>query len=156
MARPRDFLARFRPVGTPGSAAPAGVPADRVTELGVELGPLLDALADTQDQAAAIRSAGEADALRIRREGRTKAEDLVVAARTGAETERAGALARTHEEADSTVGRAVDAAIAEAAAIENRVAARLPEFVARVEVAVRAELFDSPVPATHDRPEGNR
>ena len=30
MARSRDFLARFRPVGTPGAAASAGVPVDRV------------------------------------------------------------------------------------------------------------------------------
>ena len=156
MARPRDFLARFRPVGTPGSAAPAGVPADRVTELGLELGPVLDALADTQVEASAIRSAAEAEASRLRRDGHTRAEDLVVAARAGAETERVRVLARAREAADSTVTRTVDGAAAEAAAIQIRVAQRLPDLVRRVEAAVRADLFDRPLRATDERPEGSR
>jgi hypothetical protein len=156
MARPRDFLARFRPVGTPGPAAPAGVPADRVTELAVELGPVLESLADTQVEAVAIRSAGEAEATRVRHDGRTRAEDLVVAARTDAQSERVRALARAREAAEADVARTMDAANAEALAIEARVAHRLPEFVKRVEVTVRADLFDHPVPAMVERPEVSR
>ena len=156
MARPRDFLARFRPVGTPGPAAPAGVPADRVTELAVELGPVLESLADTQVEAAAIRSAGEVEAIRLRHDGRTRAEDLVVAARALAQTERVRALAQTREEADSTVARTMDAANAEALAIDARVAHRLPEFVNRVAVTVRADLFDHAVPATDEPPGRSR
>lgn len=156
MARPRDFLARFRPVGTPGPAAPAGVPADRVTELSVELRPVLEALEDTQVEAAAIRSAGEAEATRLRHDGRTRAEDLVVAARTDAQTERLLALARARAEADSAVGRTMDAANAEAAAIEARVAQRLPELVKRVEAAVRADLFDHRAPTPDEPPGGSR
>lgn len=156
MARPRDFLARFRPVGTPGPASPAGVPADRVTELSVELRPVLEALEGTQVEAAAIRSAGEAEANRLRHDGRTRAEDLVVAARTEAQTERLRVLAHAHAEADSAVVLTMDAAKAEAAAIEARVAQRLPEFVKRVEAAVRADLFDLPVPAPDEHPERPR
>src|SRR5512135_1507062 len=46
MADLRDFLARFRPAGTPG-AARAGVPADRPAELEAEVGPVLALLAGT-------------------------------------------------------------------------------------------------------------
>ena len=45
MPSARDMLQRFRPIGTPGAAAPAGVPADRAAELGRELQPVFDELA---------------------------------------------------------------------------------------------------------------
>lgn len=151
MARPRDFLARFRPAGTPGSAAAAGVPADRVAELGAELGPVLDALADTQVRAAAVRSAATDDALRRRRDGQARAEALVASARSRAQEERAHALALAREESDRTVDRAVAAALADAAAMEERVARRLPGLVDRVLAEVRADLLDGP-----DRQAGTR
>ncbi|MGZ4614831.1 MAG: hypothetical protein ACXV4A_04665 [Actinomycetes bacterium] len=154
MARPRDFLARFRPVGTPGSAAAAGVPVDRIAELGVELGPVLDALADTQAQAAAIRSAAAEDVLRRRRDGQARAEALLAAASSRAEADRLSALARARAEADTEVARAVAAAQAEAAAIEDRVADRLPALVERVRSIVRADLLE--VPAGPDLRAGSR
>ena len=44
MPRARDLLARFRPVGAPGTAAPAGVPVDRVAERRRELLPVASGL----------------------------------------------------------------------------------------------------------------
>jgi hypothetical protein len=152
MARPRDFLARFRPVGTPGPAVPAGVPADRVTELSVELGPVLDAFNDTQLETAAVRSAGEAEATRLRHDGGTRAEDLVTAARADAQTARVRTLARAGEAAVTEAARSMDAANVEARAIEARVAQRLPELVKRIELSARADLFDHPFPGTNDGP----
>jgi hypothetical protein len=43
----RDFLARFRPAGAPGTAARAAVPADRSRELEAEVEPVLALLEDT-------------------------------------------------------------------------------------------------------------
>ena len=59
MPRARDFLARFRPVGTPGPAASAGVPADRIVEATVELEPLFAMLADTEVKAEGIRASAD-------------------------------------------------------------------------------------------------
>ncbi len=141
MPRPRDFLARFRPVGTPGSAAAAGVPADRVAELGAELAPVLDGLEVAQAQAAAVRSAADADASRRRRDGEVRAAALVVASRERAVADRVAATTRARAEADEAVAAALDAAQAEAAAIADRVAQRLPGLLEQVRAAVRAEIL---------------
>ncbi|SFG73131.1 hypothetical protein SAMN02787118_12726 [Streptomyces mirabilis] len=47
----RDFLERFRPVGTPGASA-TGVAADRTAERAAELEPALAQLTDGQQGAA--------------------------------------------------------------------------------------------------------
>lgn len=156
MARSGDFLARFRPVGTPGAAATAGVPADRIVELTAELGPVLDALADTLAQAAAIRASAAEEALRRRRDGHARAEAVVVAAGERAEAEQAETLTRARGQAEDTVSQAVRAARAEAAAIEKRVGERLPAMVDRVRAAVRAELFVDARPDGTDRSTGRR
>ena len=60
MPRARDFLARFRPVGTPWcAAASAGVPADRVAEAGAELEPLFAMLADTEAEIDRVRASAD-------------------------------------------------------------------------------------------------
>ncbi|KAE8765526.1 hypothetical protein, partial [Georgenia thermotolerans] len=68
MPRARDILQRFRPAGTPGAAAPAGVPADRVTEMAAELEPVLARLAEAQAEADQVRAAARQEAERRRRE----------------------------------------------------------------------------------------
>lgn len=68
MPQLRDFLDRFRPAGAPGSAATAGVPADRLAELAAELDPVLALLKDADSQCAVIVAEGEHEAERIARE----------------------------------------------------------------------------------------
>lgn len=156
MARTRDFLARFRPVGAPGAAAAAGVPADRAAELSAELQPVLDALADTQQRAMTIRAAAESAAQRRRRDGQVRVEAVLAAARGQAEAERADRLTRARAEAEGTVSGTVQAALAEASAIEARAAERLPAIVERVRIAVEADLLDDPAPAITEGPATRR
>ena len=144
MARPRDVLARFRPAGAPGSAAAAGVPADRLAELDVELGPVLDRLASAQRRAAAVRSAADAEATRRRRDGEARAAAVVKAAREQAAAERLALAGRARADGDTAVAEAVTAAQAEASAMADRVARRLPGLLDRVRAAVRTELLPDP------------
>jgi V/A-type H+/Na+-transporting ATPase subunit D len=59
MASARDLLERFRPAGTPGAAAPAGVPYDRGAALEDELRPVLALLSPTEERCAAqVHEAG--------------------------------------------------------------------------------------------------
>jgi hypothetical protein len=144
VARSRDFLARFRPVGTPGAAATAGVPVDRVQELDAELGPVLDSLAGTQAEAAAIRAAAADRAARRRRAGLTRADALELSGTDQALTDRTATLAAARAAAEVTVAQVVREARTEAAAIGERAARRLPGLVAEVVSAVRSDLLDSP------------
>lgn len=144
MARSRDFLARFRPVGTPGAAATAGVPVDRSRELDAELGPVLDALAGTQAQAAAIRVAAADEAARRRRDGLTRADALLLSGQDRAAAERTATLSAARAAAEVTVAQMVEDARTEADAIADRVATRLPGLVAEVVAAVRSELLERP------------
>ncbi|MGH3462272.1 MAG: hypothetical protein ACRDP9_12430, partial [Kribbellaceae bacterium] len=89
MARTRDFLERFRPAGTPGAAAIAGVPADRVAELSAELAQVFDALADTEEEAARIRRDAAAEAERRQDRARQRARGLVAEAGREAALHRA-------------------------------------------------------------------
>ncbi len=144
MARSRDFLARFRPVGTPGAAATAGVPVDRIREQDAELGPVLDALAETQAQAAAIRAAAADVAGQHRRDGAARVEAVLRAGDDRAKADRTAALAAARAAAEVTVDQVVEDARTEAAAVAGRVATRLPGLVADVVAAVRSELLDVP------------
>ncbi|MFF4038263.1 hypothetical protein [Streptomyces sp. NPDC001816] len=76
----RDFLERFRPVGTPGASA-TGVPADRTAERAAELEPTLAQLTGVQQEAAGIRAAADEAAEAVRRDTAREAERLVAAAR---------------------------------------------------------------------------
>ncbi|HEU4349929.1 MAG TPA: hypothetical protein VFR35_19300, partial [Actinoplanes sp.] len=66
MPRARDFLERLRPAGVPGAAGPAGVPADRVSEIAAELEPVFAALAGVEDEVRLRREAATAEAARRR------------------------------------------------------------------------------------------
>jgi hypothetical protein len=70
----RDFLTRFRPAGSPGAAARAGVPADRSGELEAEVAPVLARLDDT-----------EAEHERLIAQARREAEQIVATARSAAD-----------------------------------------------------------------------
>ena len=130
MPRARDLLARFRPAGTPGAAAPAGVPADRVAEAERELEPVFAALAGVRAEADRIRASARLDA-----EGRRAEAAARVGRRRAREME---AVTATAERAAADIGR--------------RARGRMAGYVERVVNGVVEEVLGSGV----DKPEGGR
>ncbi|MET0765951.1 MAG: hypothetical protein ABWY29_13885 [Blastococcus sp.] len=149
MPTARDLLQRFRPVGTPGAAAPAGVPADRGAELSRELQPVFDELAGADEEAGRIRLVAAAEARARRDRAQQQASALVEAARRNAQRARAdaaAALVRQAEEEDTAVLAAADQ---DAAAVTRQAASRYAGLVQQVVRAVRdlaAERTPSPTP----------
>jgi hypothetical protein len=144
MPRARDLLERFRPLGAPGPAAPAGVPADRGAELGRELEPVFAALADTLAEAARIRAAGAAEAGGRRARATEQARAVVETARTHADAERAAAAVGLRSRTEAETAATLAAAAREADEITRRVRERLPAQVDRVVAAVRAAVAGPP------------
>jgi hypothetical protein len=77
MAWPGDLLNRFRPAGTPGAAARAGVPVDRAAEAAAELEPVLALLAEAESACAAVRERARQDAKDIGERARARADGLL-------------------------------------------------------------------------------
>ena len=140
MPRSRDILQRFRPAGTPGAASNVGVPADRVAEIGAELAPVFSALADTQEQAAAIRAEAATEAERRRQVAVERAAALVAAARRDEAAERSEAALRTSTRASEESDAVLAAAGHDVEELRRRVARRMPEYVDRVLRSARATL----------------
>ncbi|HEV7213027.1 MAG TPA: hypothetical protein VGN47_15055 [Blastococcus sp.] len=147
MPSARDLLQRFRPVGAPGAAAPAGVPADRTAELGRELQPVFDDLAATVEEVARIRAASAEEARARRDRAAAEARRIVEAARRQAEGERADTAARRLRHAEAESATAVAAARQEAAGIARRAQERSADYVARILDAVARPETPEPVPA---------
>lgn len=144
MVRARDLLARFRPLGTPGPAAPPGVPVDRVAELAAELRPVFDALAGVEAECAARR----AEARRTAEEGRARAAEqaraLVESAQRDADVVRAEAAARGRALAAREWAATEATAEREAARIRDDADARVGPLVERVVTAVRSDEGRAP------------
>ncbi|MCF6474612.1 hypothetical protein FAF44_40460 [Nonomuraea sp. MG754425] len=138
MARLGDFLARFRPSGVPGAAAPSGVPADYAAEQADELEPVFAALADVQAACADERERAERRAGEVRARARDEATAIVAAARADADVERARASASAHSRDEQAVAELTRQATAAADEVRRRSAARMPEMVARVTDLVRS------------------
>ncbi|MFF0041568.1 hypothetical protein ACFYRG_35975 [Streptomyces mirabilis] len=126
----RDFLERFRPVGTPGASA-TGVPADRTAERAAELEPALAQLTDVQQEAERIRAAANEAAAAVRQDAVRQAAELVAAARERApEIRRLAAepvLREARREAEAlrvAGGRATSA-------VRERAGERMPDLADR-------------------------
>ncbi len=125
------FLRRLRPAGTPGAAAPAGVPLDRTARLAAELGPVLALLDEVEQEASRIRVDGRA-AARARRVAGEAAARSVVAKATAAEAAvRANAAAAELASADNEVEEELAAARQAAAEIRGRAEERMPDLADR-------------------------
>ncbi len=126
-----DFLDRFRPVGTPGAAGPAGVPTKEATGVPAELAPVFAALADElamdEQLLADAHTAGAAHVEAAQRQ----AGDLIATAQMAAPTARADAAARVVEQVDRDAERELAAAQDEAARIRAAADAKRNELVAR-------------------------
>jgi hypothetical protein len=133
----RDFLTRFRPAGSPGAAARAGVPADRSGELAAEVAPVLARLDDT-----------EAERERLIAQARREAEQIVAAARSAAEaidadaarhagTVREQAAQRVMAAARNQAARTTQAATQQAAQIRELARQRIPALASRIVGTIR-------------------
>jgi hypothetical protein len=140
MPRARDFLARFRPVGTPGAAASAGVPADRVVEAAAELEPLFAMLADTEARAEGIRASADQRIVENHRLAAERATEVLAQARLRADAERADASAKARVAVDREAAQELAAAEAQAAQIRQAANERMDAQVAEMMAAVREQI----------------
>ncbi len=139
----RDLLDRFRPAGAPGAPTAAGVPADRLAGVTVELEPVFAALAGVVGECAEVRAAASVEAARRTEEAAEQARAVVARARARESGERASAAALLRQRA------AADAA-ALAAGTEREVdevrGRDLAPLVARVVERVRRDLAEVGTP----------
>lgn len=137
MAWPGDFLSRFRPAGTPGAAARAGVPVDRAAEAAAELEPILALLAEAESACAAVRERAQRDAEDVGERARARADGLLAEARARADSERAAAAARARARGQAESVRLTGRAERRATARHELAEQRMPGYVDRVVAMVR-------------------
>jgi hypothetical protein len=147
----RDLLERFRPAGTPGAAAPAGVPYDRAAALEDELRPVLALLAPTEQECAAVTRDATVRAERIRAEASAGAAAELARARLDAESARAQAADDRRRRGDEEGAVELERAARTSADLGALARRRLPDLTARVVAATRAALT-APGPAASGAP----
>lgn len=140
MAGFRDFLMRFRPVGSPGRAAPVGVPADRSAELTAELEPPLALLEEAEAQARSIRAEAARTVARQKRDAEHRAARIVREAHVRSRDVRTQSADRVRREAEAEAAELIAAADRQTAATRRRARARMPAAVDRVLELVVDEL----------------
>ncbi len=147
MPASRGFLDRFRASGTPGAAAGAGVPADRVAERDAELAAVFDRLAPVEKQVEKIRRDARARAEDRRTAAAAQAQRILAAARQGADADRRDAAARVAALADAETHQALEEADRAASAIAEHAEQVVPRLADEVladvasRLGVPAELF---------------
>ena len=140
MAGFRDFLMRFRPVGSPGRAAPGGVPADRSAELSAELEPPLSMLEQAEAEARAVSERAVRRAAEVQAEAKRQAEEIVDQTRARTHDVRVETADRVRREAEAEAAELLASAGHEAAALRHRIETRMPALVDRVAALVTEEL----------------
>lgn len=140
MPASRGYLERFRPSGTPGAAAGAGVPADRIAEREAELADVFARMADTEAEVQRIRQDGTRRAEEHRSATGAQAAHVRAMALADADVERRNAASRIAALADEETETTMEAAEREVAAIRTHAADVLPAYSARVMATIRARL----------------
>ena len=138
MTQARDFLDRFRPAGAPGSAARAGVPADRAAELAAEVEPVLALLDDTRSECDQIIEWARQEADRIAAEAHAEVARIGQEAARNARAARDEAAAEVLAQARAEVQETAAEADQQALRIGRLARRRLPELVATAVGTVRA------------------
>jgi len=133
----RDFLARFRPAGSPGAAARAGVPADRSGELESEVAPVLALLADTEAERERLITQASRDAEQIVAAARSAAGAIAADAAQRAETVREQAARQVMTAAREQAARTVEDARQQAAQVRELARQRMPALVSRTVGTIR-------------------
>jgi hypothetical protein len=147
MPASRGFLDRFRASGTPGAAAGAGVPADRVAERDAELAAVFERLAPVEKQVEKIREDARARAEDRRAAAAAQSQRILAAARQGAEADRRDAAARVAALADAETHQALEEADRAASAIAEHAEHVVPRLADEVladvasRLGVPAEMF---------------
>jgi F0F1-type ATP synthase membrane subunit b/b' len=140
----RDFLTRFRPAGSPGAAARAGVPADRSGELESEVGPALALLADAEAERERIIAQARREADQIVAEARSAADAVAGDAAQRAETIREQAARQVLTAAREQAVRTVQEAGQQAAQIRELARQRTPALVSHVIGAISQLQAEDP------------
>jgi vacuolar-type H+-ATPase subunit H len=128
----RDFLTRFRPAGSPGAAARAGVPADRSGELEAEVAPVLARLDDTEAERERLIAQARRDAEQIVADARSAADAITADAAQRADTVREQAAQQVVTAARKQAAGTTQAATQQAAQIRELARQRTPALVSRV------------------------
>jgi len=140
----RDFLTRFRPAGSPGAAARAGVPADRSGELESEVAPVLALLAGTEAQRERVVTQARRDAEQIVAAARSAAGAIAAHAAPRAETVREQAARQVMSAAQEQAARAVEDARRQAAQTRELARQRMPALVGRAVGTIRQLQVEDP------------
>jgi hypothetical protein len=127
-----SILDRFRPVGTPGAAGPAGVPAADDQGRAAELAPVFAALAGDVAACEALVEEARLSAEEHVAGARAQAAAIVAQARLDAGAARVRAAARIEQEASQQDAELLEQARQEAATLEKTGLARLPAVVSKV------------------------
>jgi vacuolar-type H+-ATPase subunit H len=133
----RDFLTRFRPAGSPGAAARAGVPADRSGELESEVAPVLALLDDTQAERDRLITQARHEAEQIVAAARSAAGAIAADAAQRAETAREQAARQVMTAARRQAARTADQARHQAAQVSELARQRMPALVSRAIDTIR-------------------
>ncbi|SDZ18043.1 V/A-type H+-transporting ATPase subunit E [Saccharopolyspora shandongensis] len=121
-----------------------GVPVDRVAEASAELAPVFALLEDAEAEAQRVRANGREETARIRQQARERAEAIVADANARAGAVRADVVAeawRTVEREAELVARSADEA---AARLRERARERIPSLVDRAVSAALVALGEPP------------
>jgi vacuolar-type H+-ATPase subunit H len=144
MPQLRDFLARYRPAGSPGAAARAGVPADRSGELESEVAPVLALLADTEAERERLITQARRDAEQIVAAARSAAATIAADAGQHAETVREQAAQQVMVRARERAARTAEDARQQAAQTRELARQRIPGLVSRIVGTIRQLDVDDP------------
>lgn len=144
----RDFLTRFRPVASPGRAAPGGVPADRSAELRAELAPPLALLEQAEADAQSVRERADAAVAARLHEAEVLAEEIVAEAREEARQVRELAAERSLRAAEAEATELVAEAEREATSVRHRARRRTPALTERALALVLKDITAEPEPHT--------
>lgn len=133
-----DLLRRFRRVWVPPGAALARVapPVDVAARLRAEARPVLEAIEEMQQRAAAIRSAAEAKGAALVDAATQEAEEKVRQARADAPAARTAAVEQQWRAVEDDVSAALQSAQTEASRIEVESRARVADLVEKVRLCV--------------------
>lgn len=140
MAR-NSLLDRFRPVGAPGPAGPAGVPATDDEGPAAELIPVFEALDPSIDTTQRQAADAEARADHTVAAARRQAAALVEQARMDSARVRADAAARVSAEAARTDEDLLTRSRDEAAQLRRRGESRIPELAGSIVADLVSDLL---------------
>ena len=129
---PLSILDRFRPVGAPGPAGPAGVPAAGDHGPAAELAPVFAALAAEVESCRRLVEEARREADHALSRAHERAAAIIAQARLDARDERARAVARVERAASERDELLLAQARMEADDVEEVGAAQLPATVRRV------------------------